>query len=38
VPSAIREFVLTDDGLRLPDVYLGPEGVLAVSALVQHRY
>ena len=28
--NQIREFVLTDDGLRLLDVYLGPEGVLTV--------
>ena len=26
--NQIREFLLTDDGLRLLDVYLGPEGVL----------
>jgi circadian clock protein KaiC len=30
--NQIREFVLTDDGLRLLDVYLGPEGVLTGSA------
>jgi circadian clock protein KaiC len=36
--SQIREFVLTYDGLRLLDVYLGPEGVLTASAMVQHRY
>ncbi len=36
--SQIREFVLTYDGLRLLDVYLGPEGVLTASATVQHRY
>jgi circadian clock protein KaiC len=30
--NQIREFVLTDGGLRLPDVYLGPEGVLTGSA------
>jgi circadian clock protein KaiC len=36
--NQIREFVLTDDGLRLLDIYLGPEGVLTGSALAQHRY
>src|SRR5471030_1386132 len=30
--NQIREFVLTDDGLRLLDVYLGAEGVLTGSA------
>jgi circadian clock protein KaiC len=30
--NQIREFVITDDGLQLPDVYLGPEGVLTGSA------
>jgi circadian clock protein KaiC len=30
--NQIREFVLTDNGLRLLDVYLGPEGVLTGSA------
>jgi circadian clock protein KaiC len=30
--NQIREFVLTNDGLQLPDVYLGPEGVLTGSA------
>ena len=30
--NQIREFVLTNDGLRLLDVYLGPEGVLTGSA------
>jgi circadian clock protein KaiC len=30
--NQIREFLLTDDGLRLLDVYLGPEGVLTGSA------
>jgi circadian clock protein KaiC len=30
--NQIREFVLTDDGLRLLDVYLGPDGVLTGSA------
>ena len=30
--NQIREFVITDDGLDLIDVYLGPEGVLTGSA------
>jgi len=30
--NQIREFVLTDNGLRMLDVYLGPEGVLTGSA------
>lgn len=30
--NQIREFLLTDDGLRMLDVYLGPEGVLTGSA------
>jgi circadian clock protein KaiC len=30
--NQIREFLITDDGLQLPDVYLGPEGVLTGSA------
>ncbi len=30
--NQIREFLLTDSGLRLLDVYLGPEGVLTGSA------
>jgi circadian clock protein KaiC len=30
--NQIREFLLTDDGLRLLDVYTGPEGVLTGSA------
>jgi circadian clock protein KaiC len=30
--NQIREFLLTDDGLQLLDVYLGPEGVLTGSA------
>ncbi len=30
--NQIREFVLTHDGLRLLDVYLGPEGVLTGTA------
>jgi circadian clock protein KaiC len=30
--NQIREFLLTSDGIRLVDVYLGPEGVLTGSA------
>jgi circadian clock protein KaiC len=30
--NQIREFVLSDNGLRLLDVYLGPDGVLTGSA------
>jgi circadian clock protein KaiC len=35
--NQIREFVLTDDGLRLLDVYLGSEGVLTGSARVSQE-
>src|SRR4030095_9961606 len=30
--NQIREFLLTDEGIELKDVYLGPEGVLTGSA------
>jgi circadian clock protein KaiC len=30
--NQVREFILTDDGVRLVDVYAGPEGVLTGSA------
>jgi circadian clock protein KaiC len=30
--NRVREFVITDEGLDLVDVYLGPEGVLTGSA------
>ena len=30
--NQVREFVMTDDGLDLVDVYLGPEGILTGSA------
>lgn len=30
--NQVREFVITDDGLNLIDVYLGPDGVLTGSA------
>jgi circadian clock protein KaiC len=35
--NQIREFILTNDGLRLLDVYLGPEGVLTGSARVSQE-
>jgi circadian clock protein KaiC len=35
--NQIREFVLTDDGIRLLDVYLGAEGVLTGSARVSQE-
>jgi len=35
--NQIREFVLTDHGLRMLDVYLGPEGVLTGSARVSQE-
>jgi circadian clock protein KaiC len=35
--NQIREFVLTDSGLRLLDVYLGAEGVLTGSARVSQE-
>jgi circadian clock protein KaiC len=35
--NQIREFVLTNDGLRLLDVYLGPEGVLTGTARVSQE-
>jgi circadian clock protein KaiC len=35
--NQIREFVITDDGLRLLDVYLGPEGVLTGSTRVSQE-
>ena len=35
--NQIREFVLTDDGLRLLDVYVGPDGVLTGSARVSQE-
>jgi circadian clock protein KaiC len=33
--NQVREFVITDDGLKLVDVYLGPEGILTGSAREQ---
>jgi len=35
--NQIREFVLTNSGLRLLDVYLGPEGVLTGTARVSQE-
>src|SRR6202790_327607 len=35
--NQIREFLLTDNGLELLDVYLGPEGVLTGSARVSQE-
>src|SRR6266576_4241301 len=35
--NQIREFVLTNDGLQLLDVYLGPDGVLTGSARVSQE-
>ena len=35
--NQIREFLLTDHGLQLLDVYLGPEGVLTGSARVSQE-
>jgi len=35
--NQIREFVLTNEGLRMLDVYLGPEGVLTGSARVSQE-
>ena len=35
--NQVREFVLTDHGVELVDVYIGPEGVLAGSARVAQQ-
>ena len=35
--NQIREFLLTNDGLRLLDVYVGPEGVLTGSARISQE-
>lgn len=32
--NQVREFIMTDNGIRLRDVYVGPEGVLTGSARV----
>lgn len=34
--NQVREFIITEDGLDLVDVYLGPEGVLTGSAREAH--
>jgi len=34
--NQVREFIITNDGLELVDVYLGPEGVLTGSAREAH--
>lgn len=35
--NQVREFLITDNGLVLQDVYLGPDGVLTGSAREAHR-
>lgn len=35
--NQVREFTITDKGLKLVDVYLGPDGVLTGSAREAHR-
>ena len=35
--NQVREFLITRDGIRLRDVYVGPEGVLTGSARVQQE-
>ncbi len=35
--NQVREFVISDEGLSLVDVYLGPDGVLTGSAREAHR-
>lgn len=35
--NQVREFVISSDGLRLEDVYLGPEGILTGSAREAHK-
>lgn len=32
--NQLREFQLTDDGIKIEDVYLGPEGMLTGSARI----
>jgi circadian clock protein KaiC len=34
--NQVREFIITDEGLNLVDVYLGPDGVLTGSAREAH--
>jgi len=35
--NQVREFTITDNGLLLEDVYLGPDGILTGSARAAHR-
>jgi len=35
--NQVREFVISNEGLRLEDVYLGPEGILTGSAREAHK-
>src|SRR3569832_1335705 len=35
--NQVREFLITRDGIRLRDVYVGPEGVLTGSARLQQE-
>ncbi len=35
--NQVREFLITDEGLKLQDVYIGPEGVLTGSAREAHQ-
>jgi circadian clock protein KaiC len=35
--NQVREFIISDDGLRLEDVYLGSEGILTGSAREAHK-
>jgi circadian clock protein KaiC len=35
--NQVREFTITDNGLRLEDVYLGPDGILTGSAREAHK-
>lgn len=35
--NQVREFIITDNGLRLEDVYLGPDGILTGSAREAHK-
>ena len=35
--NQVREFLLTDEGPQLVDVYVGPDGVLTGSARIEHQ-
>jgi circadian clock protein KaiC len=35
--NQVREFIITDKGLKMEDVYLGPEGILTGSAREAHK-